>query len=75
MNMVYEIRWSHGQPKAWYKLTLIYKVYIIILQWLMDVALDHSNDDTKGMVVYKTSLWICPHSKPYHDYTIILAND
>ena len=53
MNMVYEIRWSHGQPKAWYKITLKYKVYIIILQWLMDVALDHSNDDTKGKVVYK----------------------
>ena len=41
----------------------------------MDVALDHSNDDTKGMVVYKTSLWIRPRSKPYHDYTIILAID
>ena len=53
MNMVYEIRWFHGQPKAWYKLTLNCKVYNIILQWFKDVALDHFNDDTMGKVVYR----------------------
>ena len=28
-------------------------VYIITLQWLKDVALEHSIDDTMGKVVYK----------------------